>query len=125
MSEITLIFRSIFFRYHHSHERLEVRQKQLLQQYKFSCQCIPCQKDYPIFNELKDEHIPKLLTDNDITRITNLDKSFARQNFARFCTYLQNYAEYYPCTQISSVEECLKMCLLILVNNIPLKQQYK
>lgn len=112
-------------RYHHSHEPLEVRQKQLLLQYKFRCQCDACKHDYPVFKELKEANIPTLLTDDDITRITSLDKEFARQNFSRFCTYLFKYAEHYPCTQISSVEECLKMCLLILVNNIPLKLQYK
>lgn len=113
------------FRYHHSHESLENRQKQLLLQYKFRCQCEPCQKDYPKFSELEEANIPTILTETDIKRITNLDKDFARKNFSRFCTYLYKYGHHYPCSQISSVEECLKMCLLILVNNIPLKLQYK
>lgn len=124
-SIVNKTFYSFNCRYHHSHEPLEVRQKQLYNQYKFKCQCEPCQKDYPVFKELNEANIPTLLTDSDIKRITNLDKEFARQNFSRFCTYLSKYADHYPCTQISSVEECLKMCLLILVNNIPLKLQYK
>lgn len=111
-------------RYHHSHERLDVRQNQLLSQYKFKCQCMPCQKDYPTFAELQEAKIPTLLTSSDIDNITRLDKHFARQNFSRFCTYLNKYGDNYPCKQISSVEECLKMCLLILINNIPLKLQY-
>lgn len=112
-------------RYHHSHEGLESRQKQLLLQYKFKCQCEPCQKNYPPFVELQEADIPTLLTKTDINKIIELDKKFARQNFSRFCTYLNKYSKHYPCQQISSVEECLKMCLLILVNNIPLKLKYK
>lgn len=111
--------------YHHSHERLDVRQNQLLSQYKFKCQCAPCQNDYPTFAELQEANIPTLLTSVDIDSIMRLDKQFARQNFSRFCTYLNKYGDHYPCKQISSVEECLKMCLLILINNIPLKLQYQ
>lgn len=118
-------FSILIFSYHHSHEPLDVRQKQLLLQYKFKCQCEPCQKNYQTFTELKDANIPTLLTEDDINSVTKHDKKFARQNFSRFCTYLNKYGEHYPCKQLSSVEECLKMCLLILVNNIPLKLQYK
>lgn len=118
----------IFFfskRFHHSHEPLEVRQKQLQLQYKFRCECEACQKDFPLFKDLHEAKIPALLSETDIGSITNFDKQFARENFSRFCTYLQKHSENYPCTQLSSVEECLKMCLLILVNNIPLKLKFK
>lgn len=96
-----------------------------MRQYKFQCQCEACKEDYPLFKVLPEANIPALLSETDISSITNFDKKFARQNFSRFCTYLQKYGKHYPCTQISSVEECLKMCLLILVNNMPLKLKYK
>lgn len=66
-----------------------------------------------------------LLKENDINKILNLDKQFARETFSRFCNYLTQYGEYYPCNQISSVEESLKMCLHLLVGNVPLKLQYQ
>lgn len=81
--------------------------------------------DYPLFNELQQANIPNLLTETDFKRIAQYDNQYARQNFSRFCTYLNQFGDQYPCTQISSVEECLKMSLLILVNNKPLKLQYK
>lgn len=112
-------------RYHHSHEKLEIRQKNLEAQYKFKCQCAPCTNNYPLFSELPAANIPTLLKENDINKILNLDKEFARESFSRFCNYLTEYGDYYPCNQISSVEESLKMCLHLLVGNIPLKLQYK
>lgn len=116
---------NLTFSFHHCHERSVERQKQLLLQYKFRCQCEPCQEDYPLFTDLKQANIPNLLTETDFSRIAKLDSKYARENFSRFCTYLNQYGDQYPCTQISSVEECLKMCLLILVNNKPLKLQYQ
>lgn len=110
--------------YHHSHEKLDVRQKHLQLQYKFRCECAPCQENYPLFTELKAAKIPALLSDTDIVNITQLNKKFARDNFSRFCTYLNQYGEHYPCEQISSVEECLKMCLHLLVGNVPMKLQH-
>lgn len=101
-----------------------MRQKQLLLQYKFQCKCLPCQQNYPLFDDLKTANIPTLLQKSDIEKIAQLNKTFARENFSRFCTYLNQYGEHYPCKQISSVEECLKMCLHLLVGNIPLKLQF-
>lgn len=69
--------------------------------------------------------IPKLLTDKDIQNIVNLNKNFAGTNFGRFCKYLTENGDQYPCNQISSVEESLKMCLHLLVGNVPLKIQHQ
>lgn len=123
----TIVFQMIlsyFCRYHHSHETLEVRQKHLHLQYKFRCDCTACRENYPLFSELKAANIPALLNSTDIEKITKLNKKFARENFSRFCTYLNQYGEHYPCEQISSVEECLKMCMHLLVGNVPLKLQH-
>lgn len=117
------VFARPFFRYHHSHEPLDVRQKNLFLQYKFKCECEPCLKNYSLFVDLPQASLPKLLTDKDIQSIVNLDKKFAAANFGRFCKYLTEHGDHYPCNQISSVEESLKMCLHLLVGNVPLKLQ--
>ena len=111
--------------YHHSHTQLEIRQKNLQLQYKFDCQCLPCQKNYPLFVDLPTAAIPTLITQKDIDQIMNLNKKYAAENFGRLCKYLTDYGDHYPCNQISSVEESLKMCLHLLVGNVPLKAQHQ
>lgn len=86
---------------------------------------MPCRENYPLFFALKAAKIPPLLNGTDIANITQLNVKFARENFSRFCTYLNQYGDHYPCEQLSSVEECLKMCLHLLVGNVPMKFQHQ
>lgn len=49
------------------------------------------------------------------------DFDFALKNYRKYCEFLTKHGEAYPCDQISSAEESLKMALHILVDAVPLK----
>lgn len=65
--------------------------------------------------------VPDIHSEDDIEKLTKLDMKFASQNLNRFCKYLKEFDNYYPCKQIAEAQENLKMCFHILVENYSFK----
>lgn len=66
-------------------------------------------------------NVPNIHSDDDIAKLILLDADFAAENLLRFCKYLTQYDDHYPCKQISEIQENLKMCYNILFENYSLK----
>lgn len=68
-----------------------------------------------------EPNVPDIHCDDDIEKLTTLDDKFAEQNLERYCQYLKQFDDYYPCKQIAEAQENLKMCYHILVQNYSFK----
>lgn len=91
-------------------------------QYRFTCKCEACENNYPTFmKQTLSFNVPLLVGTNDYDSLISYDFDYALKNYRRYCEVLTNNAQDYPCKQISSTEECLKMALYILVDAVPLK----
>lgn len=91
-------------------------------QYRFTCKCEACENNYPTF--LKQSHnfnVPILVGTRDFDSLITYDFDYALKNYRRYCEFLTSNGHDYPCKQISSTEECLKMAFYILVDAVPLK----
>lgn len=66
-------------------------------------------------------NVPDIHSEGDIEKLTNLDQEFASQNLTRYCKYLKEFDNHYPCKQIAEAQENLKMCFHILVENYSFK----
>uniref|UniRef100_A0A1B0A221 MYND-type domain-containing protein n=1 Tax=Glossina pallidipes TaxID=7398 RepID=A0A1B0A221_GLOPL len=91
-------------------------------QYRFTCKCEACQNDYPTFDKLQPKlFIPYVNEEKDMKSLIAYDFDFALKNYRKYCEFLTKHKDAYPCEQISSAEESLKMALHILVDAVPLK----
>lgn len=113
-------FRSAHFAVLSKSKRIE----RLSIQYHFTCKCEACENDYPTYAILQyqcKESIPYIIDGTHTNSLINYDFDFALTNYRKYCEYLTKHGEKYPCHQISSAEESLKMALHILVDAVPLK----
>lgn len=94
-----------------------------LQQYNFDCACTACLQDYPLYNELKDS-LPDIITLQDIDKINLYDLDYVKTHMNKYCKFLTENDRYYPCRQISDVQETLKTCIDIVVGNLTLNKRY-
>lgn len=62
-------------------------------------------------------NVQDIHSDDDIEKLTSLDVKFAAQNLKRYCQFLKDFDQHYPCRQIAEAQENLKMCFHILVEN--------
>lgn len=114
----------MFFRSHHCLETRNHRQKKLLEQYNFECQCEACLKDFPLFVSLSSQvSVPEITSEKDFNKLGEFDYKFAAEKYKKYCKFLEIYDKTYPCLQLCTVQECFKMCYNILVDNIPLKSK--
>lgn len=91
-------------------------------QYRFTCKCEACENNYPTFHkQTQNLNVPVLVGTKDFESLISYDFDYALKNYRRYCDCLTDNAHDYPCKQISSTEECLKMALYILVDAVPLK----
>ncbi|KAH8279079.1 hypothetical protein KR026_001328 [Drosophila bipectinata] len=98
------------------------RQDTLSMQYRFDCKCEGCELDYPTFGQMSHKASVPLVTDDpDMKSLGAYNYDFAVSNYRKYCDFLTQYGDAYPCKQISSAEECLKMALHIMVDAVPLK----
>lgn len=98
------------------------RQDTLSMQYRFDCKCEGCELDYPTFSRMSHKTSVPLVTDDpDMKLLGAYNYDFAVSNYRKYCDFLTQYGDAYPCKQISSAEECLKMALHIMVDAVPLK----
>ncbi|EDV35788.1 uncharacterized protein Dana_GF12292 [Drosophila ananassae] len=98
------------------------RQDTLSMQYRFDCKCEGCELDYPTFFRMSHKTSVPLVTDDpDLKLLGAYNYEFAVSNYRKYCDFLTQYGDAYPCKQISSAEECLKMALHIMVDAVPLK----
>lgn len=98
------------------------RIKALSTQYRFTCNCEACEKDYPTFlKQVYNFNVPEMIGTKDFNGLISYDFDYAIQNYRRYCEFLTKNGDNYPCNQISSAEECLKMALYIMVDAVPLK----
>ncbi|XP_017069459.1 SET and MYND domain-containing protein 4 [Drosophila eugracilis] len=94
----------------------------LSMQYRFDCKCEGCELDYPTFGQMPHKAtVPSVTDDTDMKSLGAYNYDFAVSNYRKYCEFLTQYGAAYPCEQISSAEECLKMALHIMVDAVPLK----
>ena len=58
----------------------KVRQRKLLEQYKFKCECQGCQKDFPLFSEL-DKLLPDKMINGVSTTLQNINNYLSNNDF--------------------------------------------
>ncbi|EDW73803.1 uncharacterized protein Dwil_GK19653 [Drosophila willistoni] len=98
------------------------RQETLSMQYRFNCKCEACELDYPTFVRMpRKATVPSVNDDRDMKSLGAYNYDFAASNYRKYCDFLTQYAAAYPCEQISTAEECLKMALHIMMDAVPLK----
>ncbi|XP_012538700.2 SET and MYND domain-containing protein 4 isoform X1 [Monomorium pharaonis] len=101
----------------------EMRQQKLLKQYYFTCDCIPCQEDWPLYHELKSyktlvkkssdkAKIKKALRKFNIfvnlaTEGNIQDKSYIIEDLLKMVQVLHDCAPM-PCEEMNNVIETLK-----------------
>lgn len=108
--------------YHYATQPKKLRLRNLDMQYRFVCTCQACHDDYPLYHSLPvPPTVPEEIQSDDVHLLMAYDRQFALDNYQRYCDFLLKYSEHYPCAQISSAEESLKMALNILVDAVPLK----
>lgn len=98
---------------------MQMRRKNLRTQYHFLCECVACVDDYPPFANLQRAAIPDVVTDRDMKTLQKFTLD-CEDLYFKYCTYLSTSDKYYPCLQVSSAQECLKMCFNVLMRNVPL-----
>jgi len=64
--------------------------------------------------------VPSVTDDTELA-LSSYNYDFAVSNYRKYCDFLTQYGDDYPCEQISSAEECLKMALHIMADAVPLK----
>lgn len=101
--------------YHHCLETLRERQISLQNQYMFKCLCEACRHDFKLFPQLKNVMKTSVINENDFAELQNLNLSTARKRFNEFCETLNMLEKkgFYPCAEISTLQECLLRCFLI------------
>ncbi|KAH8354910.1 hypothetical protein KR093_000930 [Drosophila rubida] len=98
------------------------RQERLSMQYRFNCNCEACELDHPKYKGMPHKAtVPLVNDDTDMKLLSAYNYDFAIGNYQKYCDFLTEYGAAYPCAQISSAEECLKMALHIMVDAVPLK----
>lgn len=65
--------------------------------------------------------VPYVIDETHTANLIAYDFNFALKNYRKYCEFLTKHGDNYPCHQISSAEEYLKMALHILVDAVPLK----
>jgi len=91
-------------------------------QYRFNCKCEACELDHPKYKGMPHKAtVPLVNDDTDMKLLGASNYEFAIGNYQKYCDFLTEYGAAYPCAQISSAEECLKMALHIMVDAVPLK----
>ncbi|CRL05940.1 CLUMA_CG019079, isoform A [Clunio marinus] len=98
--------------FHHCLETFEQRQLGLLNQYRFKCSCEACEGKFALYNDLS--HVDRNFYDiygGDIEKLMHFDFERAIEKFESYCLYLKKYDKYYPCYEISSLQECLLQAL--------------
>lgn len=95
--------------FHHCLEDKQIRQKQLLGQYMFECQCEACNGNFPLFPNLKSVE-SRFDIANDIAELRLMNIKHAKKWFKDVCNYLSKNDKYYPCHEISAMQECLLRC---------------
>ncbi|XP_029168935.1 SET and MYND domain-containing protein 4-like [Nylanderia fulva] len=100
-----------------------IRQQKLLKQYYFTCNCIPCQENWPLYHELKSfktlvkkaedkvkikKALRKFNTYVDIATEGNVqDKPYIIEDLLKMLQILYDYVPM-PCHEMSNVVETLK-----------------
>lgn len=98
---------------------MQMRRKNLQTQYNFHCECIACTEDYPPFANLKPAPIPVVVHDCDL-RTLNKYTLDCEELFYKYCTFLMQFDQHYPCLQVVGAQECMKMSFNVLMRNVPL-----
>lgn len=114
-----------YFSFHHCVHSKQMRQKNLHFQYNFICSCIACRDNYPPYVNLLNPDIPSIVSDSDMSRLQKLDRKCALDCYDRYSKFLYEFDSYYPCMQLCGVQECLKLCVNVLMKNVPMVLQQR
>lgn len=60
----------------------------------FTCQCVACENNYPLFEDLTHGSIPEL----------KLDEKVGESSKQIYVDYINKYASYYPCREVVRAE---------------------
>lgn len=98
---------------------MQMRRKNLKTQYNFHCECAACRDDMPPYINLVRAPIPDVVNDRDLKTLHAYTLE-CEDLYYKYCSYLQQYDKHYPCLQVCSAQECLKMCFNVLMRNVPM-----
>ncbi|CRK89945.1 CLUMA_CG003674, isoform A [Clunio marinus] len=93
------------------------RQEVLLNEYYFSCDCIACSNDFPIFQRLKsfDKKIYKIAKKGK-DELSKLDVDHAKKRFKEYCDIIQkHHKQAFPSSEIVVLQECILQCVSIVI----------
>lgn len=118
------IFDCYFSEVHHYDSLRPDRQRELYEQYKFSCFCTACTKNYPTHWQLHRRN-PSINLMHVIAENHDLEKYYANKimvwkKFQRYCRALKNFDEQYPSKEIYVFYKCMLRCVWLLYKQPPL-----
>ncbi|KAL1131590.1 hypothetical protein AAG570_011204 [Ranatra chinensis] len=115
--------------YHHAVHSIDERRCHLGSQYYFSCQCIACTNDWPLYNDLPDK-VPTYFSGADVSRVEKSSERFVKllkdilngdtENklplLYEHLSLLHNNINR-PWKQYSECQEAIKQCLSLKANH--------
>lgn len=109
---IALVF---YCSFHHNLHCLQKRRQSLMEQYQFTCNCSACIRNFPLFEQLPehDEAFDDFIS-NDLDNLENFNHHEARQAIDKYSTYINNNIVFFPCYEISLLQECILRCFRVL-----------
>jgi hypothetical protein len=97
--------------FHHCLETIRERQNALKSQYVFECKCLACVDNYPLYPKLKsatNDFYQKI--GMDFEKLLALDYEVASTRFKDYCKMIDKLDRFYPCYEVSSLQEILLRC---------------
>lgn len=104
------------FRYHHALMCKEERQEHLKRQYLFQCVCEACEKDWPLYHDLKILDCSLELEDEDLKALKEGSLETARAIVGDFIKELEELDNSIPSKNLADAQEIVKQCFSIFGN---------
>lgn len=109
---------------HHCLETLQERKKLLSTQYQFTCVCMACQKNYPLYEGLPMKNINATSVSKAMQELAPTkrhDPETAKRAIEVCSRFLLKHDKHYPCFELSHVQEKQLICARILYLPVPLE----
>lgn len=68
--------------------------------------------------------IPDIVTDDMLKKLRNFETNYAEETKKILFEYMMKYDKYYPCYQVCSFQDALKLCYGVLLKSIPVFERY-
>lgn len=109
--------------FHHCLQSVQMRRKHLFTQYHFYCRCVACTENYPPYLNLEKAKIPDSIPNDLMESLQRYHPGPYNVELSYFKKYLAKHDSHYPCEQLCSAQECMKMCLQVQFGNVPMALQ--